>query len=129
MLIKLIVVVSISTLTGCDVNNKQSDKSPPKNIVVLVEYKSQPTKEAETLSELFKLIEEVKKEPHFVNIKIHVDPKDKSNILLYEEWDNESYFTTDHMKTPHLKKFVADSKYFLNGPPKISFWKIEKEFK
>jgi len=84
--------------------------------------------EIDAIAELTKLIEKVKKEPHFINIKLHVDPKDRSNILLYEEWDDETYYNTAHMKTAHLQKFITDSRNFLSGPPEISFWKNESEF-
>jgi quinol monooxygenase YgiN len=108
---------------------KENNTSDSKTIVVLVKYKSQPSKENESISALTKLIEEVKKEPHFESITLHVDPKDKSTILLYEKWSDETYFTTKHMQTTHLQNFIADSKNFLVGPPEISFWKVEKEFK
>lgn len=108
---------------------KENNTSDSKTIVVLVKYKSQPSKENESIIALTKLIEEVKKEPHFESITLHVDPKDKSTILLYEKWSNETYFNTKHMQTTHLQNFIADSKNFLAGPPEISFWKVEKEFK
>jgi quinol monooxygenase YgiN len=108
---------------------KENNTSDSKTIVVLVKYKSQPSKENESIIALTKLIEEVKKEPHFESITLHVDPKDKSTILLYEKWSDETYFTTKHMQTTHLQNFIADSKNFLVGPPEISFWKVEKEFK
>jgi len=130
---KLLVI--FGTLLLCLVfqawySQKDGDSSTENNnTIVLVKYKSQPSKESETVSALNELITHVQKEPHFVNIKLHVDPKDPSNILLYEEWNDESYFNTKHMATQHLQKFIEDSKNFLAGPPEISFWKIEKEYK
>ena len=121
---KLILIFSFLILIGCNSKNEQNDDSATKNIVVLVKYKTQPNKEVEAVSELTKLIEKVKKEPHFINIKLHVDPNDGSNILLYEEWDDETYYNTKHMETTHLQKFITDSRNFLSGPPEISFWKI-----
>lgn len=53
------------------VNNKNN------NLTVLVKYKSQPEKQAEVLTALNALILEVKKEPHFVNIKMFVIRKTK----------------------------------------------------
>lgn len=100
-----------------------------KTIIVIVKYKAQPNKENETMSALTSLIADVKKEPHFVNIKLHIDPQDKTNILLYEEWSDASYYNTKHMTTKHLQDFIESSKAFLAGPPEISFWKIEQEFK
>ena len=55
------------------------------NLVVIVKYKTQQNKSVDAITELKKLIEEVKKEDHFVNLSLHLDEKDNSNILLYEE--------------------------------------------
>ncbi|WP_299397498.1 antibiotic biosynthesis monooxygenase [uncultured Gelidibacter sp.] len=126
---KLMLLAAVFLLMGCNSNTKPTDTRNDDHIVVLVSYTSQPNKETETFNELTKLVEHVKNEPHFVSIKLHVDPKDKLNILLYEEWDDETYYTTEHMQTSHLQKFIADSRNFLNGPPEVSFWKLEKEFK
>jgi quinol monooxygenase YgiN len=97
-----------------------------KNLIVLVKYKAQPSRENKTLEALNQLIEKVKSEPNYVKIIIHVDPADKSNILLIEEWSSEEYYKGNHMNTPHLQKFIGDSKEFLAGPPEISFWRVQK---
>lgn len=116
-------------LVSCRNTNQETiNKDNSKNLIVFVKYKSQPSKSKEAVEGLTKLIETVKTEPNFVNITIHVDPKDDSNILLYEEWSNESYYNGAHMKTEHLQKFMEDSRAFLAGPPEISQWKIEKVF-
>jgi len=98
------------------------------NLTVLVKYKSQPDKYEDALSALNALILEVKKEPNFVNIKMLVDPADKTNILLFEEWSDEEYYKGGHMNTPHLKKFIGDARNFLAGPPDISFWKLNNNY-
>mgnify|MGYP000051508570 CR=1 FL=1 len=98
------------------------------NLIVLVKYKTQPSKSKEAIASLTKLLDEVKKEPSYIKITVHVDPKDNSNILLYEKWSDENYYNGDHMKTVHLQSFMQDSRAFLAGPPEISQWKIEKEF-
>ena len=97
-------------------------------LTVLVKYKSQLDKHNDALSALNTLILEVKKEPHFVNIKLLVDPADKTNILLYEEWSDEVYYKGEHMNTTHHKKFIGDSRNFLAGPPEISFWKLNSNY-
>lgn len=96
-----------------------------KNLIVLVKYKTQPGKDSLALSSLKSLVAKVKKEPNYVNIIIHVDPMDKSNILLYEQWANEDYYKGEHMKTPHLQQFMTDARLFLGGPPEITYWKME----
>ena len=96
-----------------------------KNLIVLVKYKTQPGKDSLAISSLKSLVDKVKKEPNYVNIIIHVDPVDKSNILLYEQWANEDYYKGEHMKTPHLQQFMNDARLFLGGPPEITYWKID----
>ena len=128
LLITILPVMAL-LLVSCGKNTQENvSKSVNNNLIVLVKYKSQPSKSKEAVEGLTKLIETVKTEPNFVNITIHVDPKDDSNILLYEEWSNESYYNGAHMKTEHLQKFMEDSRAFLAGPPEISQWKIEKVF-
>ncbi|MFA5012393.1 MAG: putative quinol monooxygenase [Ignavibacteria bacterium] len=127
----LIIILPLMAflLVSCRNTNQETiNKDISKNLIVLVKYKSQLSKSKEAVEGLTKLIEAVKTEPDFVNITLHVDPKDDSNILLYEEWSNESYYNGAHMKTEHLQKFMEDSRAFLAGPPEISQWKIEKVF-
>jgi quinol monooxygenase YgiN len=106
-----------------DINNNTTDNA--KDLVVLVKYKTQPAKENEALTALKALIENVKKEPNYVSIKMLVDPIDKSNILLYEQWRDETYYKGEHMNTPHLQQFMKEARLYLAGPPDISFWKMK----
>ncbi|MBW8334246.1 MAG: antibiotic biosynthesis monooxygenase [Prolixibacteraceae bacterium] len=126
-----ILIITILTFFLISCQNKQQEamsKENNQNLIVLVKYKTRPLKSEDAIAGLTKLIEEVKKEPNFVNITLHVDPKDDSNILLYEEWGDEAYYNGDHMKTMHLQNFMEDSRAFLADPPEISQWKIEKKF-
>jgi quinol monooxygenase YgiN len=120
----LLLLVTLPFI-GCT-NDKNA--TAENNTIIVIEYKAQPSKESEAVTSVIKLIENVKKEPNFVSIKLHVDPKDKTNILLYEEWSDENYYVSEHMKTEHLQNFITESRNFLAGPPKITFWKMEKEF-
>ncbi|MCK0125405.1 antibiotic biosynthesis monooxygenase [Gelidibacter sp. F2691] len=126
---KLMFLSAVFLLMACNANTKPTDSDTEDHIVVLVSYKSQPNKEAQTYNELTKLIEHVKNESHFISIKLHVNAKDSANILLYEEWDDEIYYQTEHMQTAYLQQFISDSRNFLTGPPEISFWKLDKHFK
>jgi len=117
LILSLIVVLTTLTFTS-------SYSQTSKNLIVLVKYKAQVGKDSLALSGLKTLVSKVKREPNYVNIIIHVDPIDKSNILLYEEWSNGDYYKGDHMKTTHLQQFMNDSRLYLAGPPEITFWKI-----
>ena len=125
----LLFFFMLTLLTSAYAQQKsESVNKENNNLTVLVKYKSQPEKQAEVLAALNTLILEVKKEPNFVNIKMFVDPADKTNILLYEEWSDEEYYKGDHMNTTHLQKFIGDSRNFLAGPPEISFWKLNSNY-
>ncbi len=126
---KLILLVSSFKPVGYSTSNTAVDTAAEEKIIVLVKYKAQSDKAVMAVSELTKLINKVKQEPHFITVKLLVDPKDNTNILLHEEWNDASYYNGEHMNTAHLKEFIADSRNFLTGPPEISFWKIENEFK
>lgn len=115
ILLLLIAVLGIG-LTSCN-------KEKGENIIVLVKYKTQPNKNIDALASLERLIEEVEKEDHFVQIKLHVDKEDNSNILLYEVWNDEQYYKGAHSQTEHMKQFKEESEEFLTGPPEISYWK------
>ena len=119
----VLILFMFSLLASCE------KKDPANNLVVIVRYKTQPNRSVDAITGLNALIEEVKKEDHFVSLRIHVDQNDNSNILLYEEWDDELYYKNQHMKTEHLQKFIADSQAFLAGPPDITFWKVNAVYK
>jgi len=99
------------------------------NTTVLVRYKTQPNKNVDAFESLKRLIEEIKKEDHFVMIKMMVDPNDNSNILLYEVWEDEQYYRGEHMQKEHLQEFINQSQQFLAGPPEISYYKVEEVYK
>jgi len=121
-LLNLLFFAFCITLLSCNSDSKD-------NIVVLVKYKTQINKNVDAEVALKELIGKVKKEKHFKKINMYVDPSDNSNILLYEEWDDENYYKTEHMETTHLQKFITDSRTFLAGPPEISFWTLNSSYK
>lgn len=123
-IIWILALIIGSFFTSCESKN-----DPANNLIVIVKYKTQPNKSVDAVTGLKKLIEEVKKENHFVTIRLHVDQKDNSNILLYEEWNDELYYKNQHMKTDHLKEFIVESQAFLAGPPEITFWKVNAVYK
>jgi quinol monooxygenase YgiN len=127
--LKVILLCSMFILTGCETPEKHSENSKSKNTIVLLSFKTQPDKATEAVSELTELLKKVKHEPHFVSIKLHIDPNDQTNILLYEEWEDVTYYNGAHMETDHIQQFMSNSRNFLAGPPEITFWNVEKVFK
>jgi quinol monooxygenase YgiN len=120
----IFMVLTVFTAVTFAQTNTTANGAEIDDLYVLVKYKITEDRFDEAVSGLNALILEVKKEPHFVNIKMLVDPADRTNILLYEQWDSEAYYKGDHMGTPHLQKFMVDARSFIAGPPDISFWKL-----
>ncbi|MGY5849845.1 putative quinol monooxygenase [Salegentibacter sp. F14] len=114
----LLLLVGLMALNFTSCNREKGEE-----IIVLVKYKTLPNKNIDALASMERLIEKVKKEDHFVQIKLHVDQEDNSNIMLYEVWNDQNYYENQHMETAHLKQFKAESQEFLAGPPEISYWK------
>jgi len=124
----LLAAVTAFLFTGCEKEKTVPVDDGKNNLFVLVKYKARPGKHEEALSALNSLILEVKKEPNFVNIKLFVDPADPTNILLYEQWTDKTYYNGEHMNTAHLQKFMVDSREFLAGPPDISSWRLNGDY-
>ncbi|PNQ73812.1 hypothetical protein C1T31_05625 [Hanstruepera neustonica] len=124
----LILMITLFVMTlGCEKNTNNASNNTT-NTIVLLKFKTQPNKSSETITALTKLIEQVKHEPYFKGITLHVDPNDDTNILLYEEWEDVDYYNNEHMETEYIKAFMASSNNFLAGPPDITFWRVSKEF-
>ena len=126
-----ILISALLTLViyGWHPSEIQPDIAAKQSVIVLLKFKAQQDKGVHAVSELNNLLEKVKEEPNFISIRLHVDPNDNTNILLYEEWEDKSYYNTEHMNTSHLKEFMTNSADFLTGPPEITFWEVKNVFK
>ena len=51
---------------------------------------------------------EARKEPGCRQFEVLVDPKDKTKIMLFEIYNDESAFEA-HQQTPHFKKYLAEA--------------------
>lgn len=120
--LNLLFLALFTVMLSCNSDSKE-------NLIVIAKYKTQPNKNIDAVNSLKTLIEKVKKEDHFKQIKMYVDPHNNSNIMLYEEWDNESYYNNEHMKTEHFLKFRNELAEFFDGPPEVSFWKFNETYK
>ena len=51
---------------------------------------------------------EARKEPGCRQFDVLVDPNDKTKVMLYEVYDDNSAFEA-HQQTPHFKKYLAEA--------------------
>mgnify|MGYP001627936085 CR=1 FL=1 len=120
----MLIVATVVLIGWVQFKTNDMDSAEP-SVIVVLRFKAQPNKSDETISALNKLFEKVKEEPNFVSIKLHIDPVDHTNIMLYEEWEDQSYYNNEHMNTVHLQSFMANSVDFLAGPPEMSYWELK----
>ena len=91
-------------------------------VIVLIEYRALPGKEAVAQSELASLVGTVvAKEPDCSGIGVLRDMDDAGRIVLYERWSSREAYTGPHMRTPHILEFIAKASDFVAGPPSITF--------
>jgi quinol monooxygenase YgiN len=51
---------------------------------------------------------EARKEPGCRHFDVLVDPADRTRVMLYEIYDDQSAFEA-HQQTPHFKKYMAEA--------------------
>jgi quinol monooxygenase YgiN len=51
---------------------------------------------------------EARKEPGCRQFEVLVDPADRSQVMLFEVYDDEAAFEA-HQQTPHFKKYLAEA--------------------
>ena len=91
-------------------------------VIVLIEYRALPGKEAVAQSELASLVGTVvANEPDCSGIEVLRDMDDAGRIVLYERWSSREAFTGPHMRTPHILAFMQKTPEIMAGPPTITF--------
>jgi len=67
---------------------------------------------------------EARKEPGCWQFEVLVDPKDRTKVMLFEVYNDESAFEA-HQQTPHFKKYVAEAVPLLASRERQVFTKAE----
>lgn len=65
-----------------------------------------------------------RKEPGCRQFDVLVDPKDKTKVMLYEVYDDDTAFET-HQQTPHFKKYLAEAVPLLASRERHLFTRVE----
>ena len=95
---------------------------PGTEVIVLIEYRALPGKEAVAQQELASLVATVvANERECSGIEVLRDIDDAARIVLYERWSSREAYTGPHMRTPHILAFISKAPEFMAGPPSITF--------
>ena len=65
-----------------------------------------------------------RKEPGCRQFEVLVDPQERTKVMLFEVYDDESAFEA-HQQTPHFKRYVAEAVPLLASRER-SIWKQAK---
>jgi autoinducer 2-degrading protein len=89
--------------------------------VLVVQLKVKPENVDAFMSKLAENARNARKEPGCKQFDVLVDPDDKTKMMLYEVYNDESAFEA-HQQTPHFKKYLAEAVPLLASRER-SVWK------
>ena len=76
--------------------------------VLVVNIRIKPDQVARFTPMVLENARAARKEPGCRQFEVLVDPKDKTKIMLFEIYNDESAFEA-HQQTPHFKKYLAEA--------------------
>src|ERR1700722_13960058 len=91
-----------------------------KQITLIASFKARPGKETELRKVLLGLIPPTRKEEDCINYDLHVDTKDPSKLLFYENWTSEAHLNK-HGETPHIQALLARIDELCVEPLKLDY--------
>ena len=78
------------------------------SFVLQVQIKVKPESVESFLKKVQENAQAARKEPGCRHFDVLVDPKDRTQMMLYEIYDDEKAFEA-HQQTPHFKKYLAEA--------------------
>ena len=77
-------------------------------VVLLVDIRIKPENVERWMKMALENAREARKEPGCRHFDVLVDPDDRTRVMLYEIYDDQSAFEA-HQQTPHFKKYMAEA--------------------
>jgi len=78
------------------------------NFVLVVNIRVAAENAASFMQKLADNAREARREPGCRQFEVLVDPQDRTNIMLFEVYDDERAFES-HQQTPHFRKYLAEA--------------------
>jgi len=94
------------------------------SFVLVVNIRIKPENVDGFMKKLSDNAREARKEPGCRQFEVLVDPKDRTKVMLFEVYNDESAFEA-HQQTPHFKKYVAEAVPLLASRERQVFTKAE----
>jgi quinol monooxygenase YgiN len=93
------------------------------SFVLVVNIRIKPESVDAFMKQLKENAAAARKEPGCRQFDVLVDPKDRTQVMLYEVYDDEKAFEA-HQQTPHFKKYVAEAVPLLAARERRVFTKV-----
>ena len=95
----------------------------PDDIFVLeVRSHTKPGCEDEYYAFVQTILDEMRKEPTFINTVCHRDPEDPTSFFMYETWIDREDFFENQMKKPYRLAYEARLPELLRKPREVKVW-------
>lgn len=78
------------------------------SFVLLVNIRIKPENVERFMKGIGENARAARKEPGCRQFEVLVDPKDRTQVVLFEVYDDEKAFEA-HQQTPHFKKYLAEA--------------------
>lgn len=93
--------------------------------VLQVEIRVKPENVDTFMKKVLENAAHARKEPGCTQFDVLVDPKDPTNMMLYEVYASEAAFE-EHQKTAHFKSYVAEAVPLLASRVRHYWRRVEK---
>jgi quinol monooxygenase YgiN len=99
------------------------DRSPSKELAIIVSLHVQAGREAEFLNLLTPVLDAMRHEPTFINAALHRDPEDPSRFMIYETWADPEELVQVQLKRDYRKAYEARLPDLLREPRHVQLWR------
>ena len=91
-------------------------------VTVVARIKAKPGMEQKVKEELLKLLAPTHAESGCINFDMHQALQDEAQFLFHENWTSEADLR-EHLATPHISSWIAQSEVLLAEPIEITLWR------
>ncbi|MDJ0569689.1 MAG: antibiotic biosynthesis monooxygenase [Pleurocapsa sp. MO_192.B19] len=94
-----------------------------KQVILLVQLQAEVDKVEQLKQETLAVIPQVLKEWACVSIKLHQNPNDLTQLMLYETWADKDFLLSDeHKNSPYMTAYFHNIESLLAEPAQWTIW-------
>ena len=99
-----------------------------KQVILLVQLQAKTDKVEQLKQETLAVIPKVLTEWACINIKLHQNPENITQLMLYETWADKNFLLSDeHKNSPYLTAYFQNIEPLLAKPAQWTIWENVSE--